>query len=89
MVFRKSVRVFQLDKDQYGRVVGRIWTYELDVNAELVRQGAAWVYPKRAKDRELYRLEKEAREAKHGLWALPEAQRMPPWEWRRQERSRR
>jgi len=27
-------------------------------------------------------VEIEAREAQRGLWALPEAQRVPPWEWR-------
>jgi len=26
--------------------------------------------------------ERQAREADIGLWALPEAQRVPPWEWR-------
>ncbi len=26
--------------------------------------------------------ETEARAARRGLWALPEAQRVPPWEWR-------
>jgi endonuclease YncB( thermonuclease family) len=36
----------------------------------------------RCHDPELYRLEREAREAHRGLWALPEAQRVPPWEWR-------
>jgi hypothetical protein len=28
------------------------------------------------------RLEQEARAARRGLWALPEAQSTPPWEWR-------
>lgn len=54
----------------------------VDVNAEMIRQGAAWAYRQYLKDQSLLRLEAEAKAAKRGLWALPEAQRMPPWEWR-------
>ena len=65
------------------RIVGRIYVDDLDVSAEMVRLGAAWVYGKYAKDATLYELEDEARAVKRGLWVLPEAERMPPWEWRR------
>ncbi len=34
-------------------IVGRLYVGNLDVNAELVRLGYAWVYRKYAKDREL------------------------------------
>jgi len=81
MVAKKDVAIRQVDIDRYGRVVGRVYTDDLDVNAELVRIGAAWVYPKYAKDAGLYDLEKEAREAKRGLWG--ESPQIPPWEWRR------
>jgi Excalibur calcium-binding domain/Staphylococcal nuclease homologue len=57
------------------------------VNAALVRQGAAWVYRDFARDRTLFALEDEARAAKRGLWALPEAERTPPWEWRQASRT--
>jgi endonuclease YncB( thermonuclease family) len=40
------------------------------VNAELVRDGAAWVYPKYCHDPELYGLEQDAMEAQRGLWVL-------------------
>ena len=71
------------DTDRYGRTVGRVYVGNLDVNAEMVKQGAAWVYRTYAKDQALYRLENEARAAQRGLWGLPEAQRCPPWDWRR------
>ena len=58
-----------------------------DVNAALVAAGAAWVYRQYAKDPRLFALEAEARAAQRGLWALPEAQRTPPWEWRREKRE--
>lgn len=40
-----------------------------------------------ARDPSLFALEAEARRAKQGLWSLPEAERMPPWEWRRRKVS--
>jgi endonuclease YncB( thermonuclease family) len=87
LVFRKSVTVGYVDTDRYGRTVGRVFVGELDVNAEMVRRGAAWVYRKYAKDPLLFKLEEQARAAGHGIWGLPEAQRVPPWEWRRRSRE--
>ena len=66
------------DTDRYGRTVGRVYVGNLDVNAEMIGRGAAWVYRDYAKDPSLYRLENEAKAAKRGLWALPEAQRCAP-----------
>ena len=63
--------------------VGRVYVGGVDVNAEMVKQGAAWVYRKYAKDPSLYRLEEQAKTAKRGLWGLPEAERCPPWDWRK------
>ena len=73
--------------DDYVRVALEVYVGDLDVNAELVRRGAAWVYRKYARDESLYRLEDEARSARRGIWSLPEVQRMPPWEWRRGKRA--
>jgi len=61
------------ERDRYGRVVGRVFVDGLDVNAEMVRQGHAWVYRQYAKDESLFTLENEARAAMRGLWALSEA----------------
>ena len=72
-----------VDIDRYHRIVGRIYVNDLDVSAEMVRLGAAWVYLKYAEDQNLYKLGDEARSAKRGLWGLPGAERVPPWEWRR------
>lgn len=83
LVFGKVVRLVVQDTDRYGRTVGRVFVGATDVNAELVKQGVAWVYRQYAKDQSLYRLEEQAKLAKRGLWALPEAQRCQPWDWRR------
>lgn len=85
LVFSKTITADVQTTDRYGRSVARVYAGTLDVNAELVRSGAAWVYRKYAKDPSLYELEEQAREKKRGLWALPESQRMPPWEWRKRK----
>jgi endonuclease YncB( thermonuclease family) len=89
LVFGRTVRVDDHGRDRYGRLLGRVYYRELDVNAEMVREGAAWVYVRYCHDPELYRLEKDTREAHTGLWALPEAQRVAPWEWRHRAREAR
>lgn len=83
LAFGKTARVVVQDTDRYGRKVGRVFVGATDVNAELVKQGAAWVYRQFAKDQALYQLEEQAKRGKRGLWALPEAERCQPWDWRR------
>ena len=87
LVFGKTISVKVETTDRYGRTVGRIYLGDLDVNAEMVRNGHAWVYQKYAKDKNLYQLEVIAKENEVGLWSLPEAQKIPPWEWRRGKRE--
>jgi endonuclease YncB( thermonuclease family) len=87
LVFGKDVRIVVQDTDRYGRTIGRVYAGQQDVNAEIVRQGAAWVYRQYSRDAELLRIEAEAKAARRGLWALPEAERTPPWEWRAAARN--
>jgi endonuclease YncB( thermonuclease family) len=82
LIFGKTVTVNIQDTDRYGRTVGRVFVDTLDVNAEMIRRGAAWVYRKYAKDQTLYQLEAQAKQEKRGLWNLPDSERVPPWEWR-------
>jgi endonuclease YncB( thermonuclease family) len=84
MAFQKPARVEVQDTDRYGRTVGRVYVGRVDVNAELVRQGWAWVYARYNRDASLPGLEAEARAARRGLWAEPRP--VPPWDWRRQSR---
>jgi hypothetical protein len=50
-----------------------------------VAQGFAWVYRRYSNDAELLELEAQAKEKGFGLWAEPNP--IPPWEWRRGERT--
>jgi endonuclease YncB( thermonuclease family) len=85
--FRQSVRVIVEDTDRYGRTVGKVLLRSLDLDAELVRRGAAWVYPQYNRDPALPPLQAAARQAQRGLWALPASEQVPPWDWRQNGRS--
>jgi endonuclease YncB( thermonuclease family) len=86
LTFERRARVIVTSTDRNGRLIGRLFVRSRDINAEMVRRGGAWVFLRYSSDAELLQLEAEARAARRGLWALPEAQRVPPWELR--ERSR-
>lgn len=83
LAYNKQARVVVQDTDRYGRTVGRVYVGNVDVNAEMVKQGAAWVYRQYLKDQSLLTLEQQAKAAKRGLWGLPETERCPPWDWRK------
>jgi endonuclease YncB( thermonuclease family) len=89
LAFGRSAEVEVEDTDRHGRSVGRVRVGGRDVNAEMVRRGAAWVYVRYNRDPALVALEAKARVARRGLWALPEAERVPPWEWRAARRAER
>ena len=88
MVFGKVVEVERVDIDRYGRTVALVTVFQRLVNEELVNAGFAWVYTRYC-DRPICErwkvLEYEAREAKRGLWADPNA--IPPWEFRKKRRK--
>jgi endonuclease YncB( thermonuclease family) len=48
---------------------------------ELVGSGNAWVWEAKSNDPELKKLQEWARRHKKGLWALPESDRVPPWQF--------
>jgi endonuclease YncB( thermonuclease family) len=54
----------------------------IDVNATMIEQGAAWAYRDYLRDRSLITLETQAKSARRGLWAMPDTQIQPPWEYR-------
>jgi endonuclease YncB( thermonuclease family) len=81
-----DMRVVEIDR--YDRLVAEVFLPDgRSLNAEQVAAGHAWVYRRYTDDPELLRLEREARDARRGLWSLSERERVPPWEWRRQRRA--
>ncbi len=84
LVKGRIVRVVERGHDRYERTLGRIYRGDLDVNAELVREGMAWAIRPHAGDATLYQIEAEARKQRRGLWQDQEP--VPPWEWRKAHR---
>lgn len=83
----RDINVQSHGKGKYGRVIALLQYRDrgTTVQARLVSEGWAWVYPQYcdipACD-SWERLERIAREQGRGLWANDDP--MPPWEWRRQ-----
>jgi len=64
----KTLRVVVTGEPSAGRVFGRVFAGELDVNRELVRRGAAWVCWEYAADTSLLQDENGAYRWRRGVW---------------------
>jgi endonuclease YncB( thermonuclease family) len=53
----------------------------------MVAEGHAWVYRIYSVDPEMLELEAKTQGQGVGLWTLPEAERVPPWDWRKSKRK--
>ena len=86
IVFGKDVTIDTHGRDKYGRTLADVFLLDgTNVNHTLVKDGWCWWYRKYAsEDTALEGLEKDAREAKKGLWA--DSQTVPPWKWRKSTR---
>lgn len=83
MVAGKEVDVDPVSIDRYGRTVGVVTLDGININESMLAAGMAWVYPKFCKKRFCRRwqeVEREAREARRGLW---KEKAVAPWEWRK------
>ena len=61
-------------RDRHGRLLAYVWVNDTMVNAELVRRGVAQVMtvPPNVRHQPLFlKLQREAREARRGLWGEP------------------
>lgn len=86
LVFNKTVEVRPVETDRYGRTVAWVVVDGVSLNHELVQAGLAWWYRHHApKEKELRRLQEEARNAKIGLWSMKAP--VPPWQWRKEKKE--
>lgn len=86
LVYGQEVRVVEKGQDFRKRTLGMVYRGDLDVNAEMVRLGMAWVYRKYAsKKSPLLDIEREVKKERRGLWADNEP--VPPWVWRKTKAS--
>ncbi len=86
-VFGEEIEVRVRNTDRYGRTVGHVWIGDRHINREMVSGGHAWVYRKYLDDKTLLDEESHAQANRLSLWGLPDAERVPPWEWRRGKRN--
>jgi micrococcal nuclease len=86
LAFGKEVTLQTHGYDKYKRTLADVILPDgTNVNQELVKQGWCWWYRKYApEDTVVEGLEREAQEARKGLWADP--QPVPPWQWRKRSR---
>jgi endonuclease YncB( thermonuclease family) len=87
LVANKAVKVIPHGHDRYGRTIGDIEVDGRSVNRDMVARGAAWAYPDYVRDKSMIDSEEQARASRLGLWAMPNDHRMPPWDYRAQQRD--
>ena len=87
LVFGRDVILQTHGQDKYGRTLADVFLLDgTNINHALVKAGWCWwnrIYA--PLDTELEKLEKEARNAKKGLWVDPAP--IPPWAYRKARRG--
>ncbi len=72
--------------DRYGRIVGEVWSADVNLNLEMVRLGRASVYPRYCRDRSYYEYESLARDSRVGIW-FESGLHQSPDSWRKQRKQ--
>ncbi len=83
----ETVRLVEINKDRYGRVVGEVYNGEVNLNLAQVKAGQAAVYDAYCKKPEYKIAENQAKLAKLGIWSESGSQQKP-WEWRKKQRNK-
>ena len=83
LLYEKDVTLIAQGEDRYGRVLGNLFSNELNVNMLMVKFGFAWVYDKYAKNSSLYEYQNQAKAKNLGLWQAKNP--IAPWVWRKQK----
>jgi micrococcal nuclease len=82
LIFSKQIKFIRMAVDRYGRTVAMVFVDNTNVNESLLRAGLAWHFKRYDHNPAWDALERTASAKRLGLWA--DAQRMPPWNWRKQ-----
>jgi endonuclease YncB( thermonuclease family) len=80
VILHRQVILRHASRGKYGRVVAEVFENGSPIDEPLVREGLAWIDPSLSHQTTLTHLEKEARQARRGLWA--EENPIEPWTWR-------
>ena len=91
LVLNKTVDIKGYGLDKYSRILGVIYLEGKNINLEMIKAGLAEVYhglaPKGLNLSPYWQAEKEAREAKMGMWSLGNKY-ISPKDWRRMKRGK-
>lgn len=87
LVFGKEIHIRKSGSDRYGRLLGHVYLRDIHINRKMIQEGMAWVYRQYVEDNSLLMDEKKAQDSKIGIWSLPKKDQVPPWDWRRGDRS--
>lgn len=82
LAYGKSVTATITGVDRYGRSIALVRAGGVYVNAEMVRQGAAWAYRAYLHDRNFLEYERDAKINQRGLWGLSGDHPEAPWLFR-------
>ncbi|XP_019705950.1 probable staphylococcal-like nuclease CAN1 isoform X1 [Elaeis guineensis] len=77
----KKLEIHAYGQDKYDRCVGDVYCDGVFVQEQLLKRGCAWHYVTHEQRPEFSKWEKAARNARRGLWALPDPEE--PWKWRK------
>ena len=91
MIQGRSIFIKPQVKDRYGRTVGEVYvgSTNININLQMVREGAAFAYRKYLKqcDQDEYlKAESTAKRNRKGVWGPYQTQL--PWEYRRSRRTK-
>jgi micrococcal nuclease len=87
LVGGKDVSVYLQGEDRYGRMIALIKIGDHDINKLMLERGAAWAYRDFLRDPSAIGIENSARAQGLGLWAMPESERVAPWDYRAARRT--
>ncbi|SVC86412.1 uncharacterized protein METZ01_LOCUS339266 [marine metagenome] len=83
MIAEQKVHCLGQKRDRYKRLIAVCYAGLVNLNRQMVSEGWALVYRRYSDD--YISEEMEARNSKRGVW---EGEFVPPWEWRKIQRSR-
>ncbi|KAL0919556.1 hypothetical protein M5K25_011656 [Dendrobium thyrsiflorum] len=81
MIQGKCLKIHVYNEDKYGRSVGDVYCNDIFIQEQLLKRGCVWHYVAYDRRPEFAKWQKEARDARRGLWALLDPEK--PWEWRK------
>lgn len=84
LCYGKEVTIEDKGTDQYGRTLGVVYIGDLNINAEMVKNGLAWYYNYSVDDPHLEALEREAQKKGLNIWSMKNP--ISPYEYRKNKK---